>query len=185
MKDRAAVLIDEIQQITTQYKAEFPGRRHAWPKAIKERVQALFALGLKPKVITERTGLSYHTVVYWSSQAKQKQTFHPVKVVTAKSGRHPVPVAKDSVATVTVKRRGRSSSSKSQCFSVDAIVTVTTPQGFIIEGLPRILVGRPRNSYFLLPRSMSSTYGCLILIARPDGTSLISSLIVPSVDCWH
>jgi len=136
MKDRADQIINEIQQITAQYKAEVPGRRHAWPKAIKERVQALFALGLKPKAITEQTGLSYHTVVYWSTQAKQTQKFLPVKVVAAKSRRLPVPIDKAATATVTVKKRGRPSSSKSLGSLLNATVTVTTPDGFIIEGLP-------------------------------------------------
>lgn len=136
MKDRAAQIIDEIQQITAQYKAEVPGRRHAWSKAIKERVHALFAMGLKPKAITERTGLSYHTVVYWSTQAKQTQKLLPVKVVAAKSRRLPVPTVKAAIATVAVKKRGRPSSSKSLGPLLNATVTVTTPDGFIIEGLP-------------------------------------------------
>lgn len=142
MSDRSPALIDEIQQIVSQYKAEVPGNRHAWPKSVKDRVLMLFSLGLKPKAITAQTGLSYHTVIYWSSKYKQgSKSFKQVAVVPGKSPNLPAPSRRRGprpIATVTVKSRSRGSrESKSVGLKgKNLTVTVTTPTGFKVEGLP-------------------------------------------------
>jgi hypothetical protein len=143
--EREAVLIDEIQQIVSQYKIEVPGARHAWPKSVKERVEKLFALGIKPKFIAKRTGLSYHTVSLWNSKAHHSiKAFQPVKVVEARSSSLPVPTKLRSAATVTVKKRGRPKRTATPLAPSASIrhatVTVTTPTGFVIENLPSDVV---------------------------------------------
>lgn len=138
MSSRAAELIQEIRQITSQYKAEVPGHRRAWPEAIKGRVAELFGLGMRPKKISEATGISSHTVSLWKSQFKRKQEFHQVKIIDSRSKSIAIAEPK-SLATVTVrKRRGRPPKTRSQPLEASNLVTVTvtTPEGFRIEGLP-------------------------------------------------
>jgi hypothetical protein len=142
MSGRAAELIQEIRQITLQYKAEVPGRRRAWPEAIRKRVTELFSLGLKTRKISEVTGISIHTLSLWKSQINGGQSFQQLKIIdAAESKAKSLATAKtNSFATVTVaKKRGRPPKVLSpQQLDVSNIVTVTvtTPDGFRIEGVP-------------------------------------------------
>jgi hypothetical protein len=142
MSGRAAELIQEIRQITLQYKAEVPGRRRAWPEAIRKRVTELFSLGLKTKKISEVTGISIHTLSLWKSQINGGQSFQQLKIIdAAESKAKSLATAKaNSFATVTVtKKRGRPPkvlSPQQLDVANNVTVTVTTPDGFRIEGVP-------------------------------------------------
>jgi hypothetical protein len=128
MQDRVADLFDELRQLSTQYKAEVPGGRRAWPKCIKDRVIELAELGVKKPEIADRSGLPYFTVHSWTksqSRKKSASSFVQVKVVKKKPTRERLPV------TVTVKDLRVPTIAASQI----ATVTVTTPNGFRIEGL--------------------------------------------------
>ena len=122
--DRAAQLIDEITQLTIQYKNEVPGGRRAWPKSIKERVFELVDSGAKRGEICERTGIAYHTIHGWLDQRKASlpATFEQVAVVAE------VPTKR--------KRRGPRKSSTVTVKNEVVTVTVKTPNGYVIEGLP-------------------------------------------------
>ena len=102
-------LLQEIIEISAQYRSEVPGRRKTWPKAIRQRVLSLKDLGLSFKAISDQTGIPYYTVLNWRSQAGK---FKQVATVTV-----PTPILKSLPTSVAAK------------------VTVTTPQGYRIEGL--------------------------------------------------
>jgi hypothetical protein len=144
MSGRAAELIQEVRQITLQYKAEVPGHRRAWPEAIKKRVTELFSLGLKTRKISEVTGISIHTLSLWKSQINGGQSFQQLKIIDAaesKAKSELLATAKaNSFATVTVtKKRGRPPkvlSPQQLDVANNVTVTVTTPDGFRIEGVP-------------------------------------------------
>ena len=116
-------LTDEIQQIKAQYRVEITGGRKQWPKAIKDRVLLLRSRGVRLKDLAERTGLPYHTIALWSSEAKRNR-FRELAVVPrpARSPRD------QKIVTVTVPRRPKSSEPEKI-----ATVTVTTPEGFLIQ----------------------------------------------------
>ena len=142
MSGRAAELIQEVRQITLQYKAEVPGHRRAWPEAIKKRVTELFSLGLKTRKISEVTGISIHTLLLWKSQLYGGQSFQQLTIIdAAESKAKSLATAKaNSFATVTVtKKRGRPPkvlSPQQLDVANNVTVTVTTPDGFRIEGVP-------------------------------------------------
>ena len=123
-------LIEEIQQIKVQYKAEVAGGRKQWPRAIRDRVLQLSSAGVRMREISERTGISYHTLASWTAS-----DFHSLPVVRESTN----PTARKKVATVTVAK-----SSKSRVVSKIATVTVKTPEGFVIR------LGSARDAVALL-----------------------------------
>ncbi len=137
MVDEAEQLISEIVQIKNQYVVEVGRGRRAWPKSIKERVARLDEIGISPKVVASRTSIPYDTIVLWRYNRRHgvhgrlKKGFHELKVATAQA-----PLAAPTVgilksATVTVpeiKMRHPSLPPSSS-------LRLTTPTGFIIEGL--------------------------------------------------
>jgi hypothetical protein len=117
MKERQQILLDEIKQISQQYQQQVPGRRKAWPNAIKQRVIALKDLGLSFKAISEQTGLPYFTVLGWrETRGTFRQVSPSQEIVTATVT---VPTCPLIPATVIPT----------------ATVTVATPEGYRIEGL--------------------------------------------------
>ena len=129
MDDRTQNLFSELEQICEQYKEQVPGKRRAWPKAVRERVEELEHLGINGYEISRRIPVPYMTIVSWRSKTKkEKSGFLPVAVVDKKQ----------RPTTVTVKRLGHieSDSIAGLSNSVPTTVTVVTPEGFRIEGLP-------------------------------------------------
>lgn len=122
----AEQLIYEIKQIREQYIDEVGEGRRPWPKSIIDRVLKLGDLGIKPKGISESTLVPYETVCQWRYSRNQRiKKFHNLTVtVPAKSL-----VARSSSATVTVAETAK-----------NVTVTVTTPDGYLIEGLPAEMV---------------------------------------------
>lgn len=121
MVDRASALIEEISQIKTQYVAEVDKGRRAWPKSIKSRIAELDELGVPAKHIAERTGIPYETVILWRYKRRQERAtgFHELKVSASE-----LPVISKSVAVTATKSE----------ISTGPL-TVTTPEGYRIEGL--------------------------------------------------
>lgn len=110
-------LFDEILQIRSQYKAEVDGTHKQWPKAIRERAMRLQELGVSRKNLSQRSGISYHTLAYWSMARKQSAGFHPLAV-------KPPLLPTEGEAATTVTRHKNADHRK-----VFATVTVTTPDG--------------------------------------------------------
>jgi hypothetical protein len=87
--------------------------------------------GLKPKEIAKFTDIPYETVCQWKYQ----------KALSAPKGFHNLTVTAPAIlpahenATVTIK-----SEKNPKILNSNATVTVTTPDGFLIEGLPAHLV---------------------------------------------
>lgn len=119
--ESADEIIAQICHIKDQYEAQVTGQYKQWPLAIKDRVKALAESGMKTKIVAERTGISYHTVISWL-HGPYKKTFRELTVVDKKS----VAVTKKSTAvTATKKSRAVTDVQKS--------VTVKTPDGFLIS----------------------------------------------------
>ena len=120
-RDQSEIVM-ELQSLCAQYKAEVPGRSQAWPKSIKERVAELHALGLGDTDVASLIPIPLQTIYSWrhgkiKKARAQEPDFLPVKVTKS--------------STVTVKGRPRK---KNQPPKVST-VTVTTPNGYRVEGL--------------------------------------------------
>jgi len=123
MGNRQSELLDEVNQLLTQYRQEVPGARRAWPESIKTRVLELRRLGLNYSEIARRTGVPYFTVLRWRDE-KKAPSFEPLAVVPSRS-------SSPKVVTVTVPR----SRSKPRSRPLFATVTVAVPGGIRIEGV--------------------------------------------------
>jgi len=116
-------IIEEIRQIKDQYESQVTGKHKQWPRAIKERVIALTEAGVRSRLVADRTGISYHTVVSWN-QISKKNSFRELTIVdTSKK----VATATRKSATVTVAKKS------SPITDTKKVVTVKTPDGFLIH----------------------------------------------------
>lgn len=122
MGNRQCELLDEVNQLLTQYRQEVPGGRRAWPESIKARVLELRRLGLNYSEIAKRTGVPYFTVLRWRDE-KKAPSFEPLAVVPSRA-------SLPKVVTVTVPK-SRSPRSRPSL----ATVTVAVPGGIRIEGV--------------------------------------------------
>ena|SRR5665213_958883 len=106
-------IFDEIRQLRVQYESEVGRARKAWPKSIRERVSRLVALGVRYKVIAERSEISGNTIYSWMTR-QGEATVSPLSLAQAAFVELPVAVEKTSPrryrkrvhgkpATVTVK----------------------------------------------------------------------------------
>lgn len=103
-------LIEEIKQITVQYRAEVSSGRKPWPKSIIMRVQELISAGFTIKKISVLTGIPYYSILNWRHRGqvnKKDKSFHVVALKTSnqvieKSATVTVPTSINQVGTVTV-----------------------------------------------------------------------------------
>jgi len=118
MVDRAEKLISEIRRLRTRHMKASEGRH--WPEAIKERVAELEVLGLSAKELAARTGLSYHTIVFWRDVRRKtlQRGFHEVQVKAGDASRSSQPAAAMPVPRPQAP-----------------VLRLQTPSGFVIEGL--------------------------------------------------
>ena len=112
-------IFEEIRQLRTQYEAEVGRPRKAWPNSIRDRTARLAGLGLRYKVIAERSGISSNTIYSWMTRSDSKAggetpkpgSFISVPVVATKSLPEPTQKRRYQVRvkspTVTVKIRDR------------------------------------------------------------------------------
>ena len=68
-----AELIRDITQIAQQFKAEIPGGRRPWPKAVKDRALALVKDGMSLTEIAAATGLSPAAIAHLEQLATAAQ----------------------------------------------------------------------------------------------------------------
>ena len=109
MSSREEILIQEIIEISRQYREEVNSKRGAaWPKAIKGRVEELARTGMGAKKIAAATGLPHSTIYTWGPKLTGK--FKEVKALPAIK---PNPIVK----------------------SEDSTLIVVTPKGLRIEGI--------------------------------------------------
>ena len=67
-------IFDEIRQLRVQYESEVGRARKAWPKSIRERVSRLVAVGVRYKVIAERSGIYGNTIYSWTTRQDEPTT---------------------------------------------------------------------------------------------------------------
>jgi hypothetical protein len=118
-------IVDEINQLRMQYLAEVGGGgRKAWPLSIKTRVFKLLSLGHKIKSVAKHTQIPHETIGYWVQYEHKKAKENRPNQLMPKNFQE---------LTVTVNSSGIS---KSTNVEKVVTVTVTTPKGYLIEGLP-------------------------------------------------
>jgi hypothetical protein len=136
-------LLEELRQIVAQYQAEIPGGRKAWPNAIKHRVARLKELGLSFKAISDQTGLPYFTVLGWRDYAAKANDAGQFRQVSPDAAFTAATVAVATLSKDLPAAQGRVSRNApepaalppSAAVTTTATVTVTTPEGFRVEGL--------------------------------------------------
>ena len=116
MTSEAEKIISEINQMREQWFTEVEaGARRTWPKSIRERVMQLIGMKVSCKEIAKLTLIPYETIGQWRHyRKKMERRFHAVQVRNSNN------------ASVTVA--GTESESR------NLTVTVTTPNGYRIEG---------------------------------------------------
>lgn len=137
-------ILDELAQLSSQYKAEVPGARQAWPESVKSRIRLLLDDGMTVAESSRKTGIPYYTLNSWSRQsharfiqAKLSEPQLPANVLPEKKKRGRPRKSHLLPAAVTVANlASRRPSANSVISEVAGTVTVTTPNGFKIEGLP-------------------------------------------------
>lgn len=127
MDAKIASLIDELTQISEQYKSEVPSRRRAWPQSIKKRIFELRRLGVGASRIAAATKIPIQTIYSWHSRKLDVGTFLPVPVVERKS--------ESKTPTVTVRKKRIPTKVQSGAHQNFPTVTVVTPSGYRLEGL--------------------------------------------------
>jgi transposase-like protein len=124
MKKSTSELLAEIKQVQAQYLDEVGrGGHKVWPKSIKERVLSLAAHLGSAKEAAKLCEISPHTIYQWRLRARRSQ-FKSLSVVDRSD--------KSPTVTVTNDRRSRRQSNES------LTVTVTSPGGYIVEGLSSV-----------------------------------------------
>ncbi len=150
MSELKSDLFDQLSQLCKQYKVEVPGQRQAWPESVKMLIRKLIAVGTSVPEIARVSGISYFTINKWSRDARKPvappSSFVEAKVVEASARSLLVPPRRrgrpKSTATVTVAepkiRLGSTLAAMNDGIAacVAVTVTVTTPSGFKLEGLP-------------------------------------------------
>ena len=138
-KEKISSIFHELEQICSQYEEQVPGRRRAWPNAIKERIYELKSLGLSSRQIAKRVPVPYMTIISW---AKRSPKFLAVKVKASC----------DSPAATSALKAPRATPSAPRSYDACNVTTVTvvTPAGLRVEGLPleiaMNLLGLPTQS---------------------------------------
>lgn len=136
MVDQASQIIQEIQQIKSQYVAEVGKGRRVWPRSIKERAARLDELGVPAKAVAKQTGISYETLILWRHHRRHGiGKFHEVKVDTQVALPAP-PATPKNVATAILK----TGTVTVPNFEIPPSATpqglrLTMPNGFVVEGL--------------------------------------------------
>ena len=126
-KRRESEIVDEIRQISNQYRAEVPSGRKAWPISIKDRVRELKSFGMADTKISSLTGISAQTIWGWKI-GKSNQIMNPESASF-------LPVAVKEPSTVTVETQKVSNQIADRNEKFISTVTVVTPNGYRIEGL--------------------------------------------------
>ena len=150
MSELKSDLFDQLSQLCRQYKVEVPGQRQAWPESVKVLIRKLIASGTPAPEIARVSGISYFTINKWSRDARKSaappSSFVEARVVGAsprsllapprRRGR-PKRIATVTVAEPKIKIASTLAGVNDEIAACVAVtVTVTTPSGFKLEGLP-------------------------------------------------
>ena len=150
MVEHAKQLIHEIQQIKTQSVAEVGKGRRVWPRSIKERTEQLDKMGVPVKAVAAETGIPYETLILWRySRRRAAAERAEFDTNTSKVKFHELKVSPKEGLSQVVGRASSVSKSISQSGSVTVPgfemprqlpapaggLRLTTPNGFIVEGL--------------------------------------------------
>jgi len=120
--DETESLFSEIVQMRVQYVAEVGLGRRKWPRSIRERILRLVDLGLRLRLIAERSGVPYETVCQWKYQRSQRAgAFHSLPVVAEPKNEGAI----TNAGTVTVPAN--------EIAKNERPVTVRTPDGYWIR----------------------------------------------------
>ncbi len=122
-------ILDQIRQIKEQYESQVTGKHKQWPRAIKDRVVALTGSGMKIQVLSDRTGISRHTVASWTAKLARRK-FQEITVSQRPRGRPP--------KALNLKHRNRTDTKKIVTVAShrrNGSVTMVTPTGYKVEGL--------------------------------------------------
>lgn len=126
MGERVQQIISEVIQMRDQYFAEVGAdARRTWPKSIRERIILLDSMNVARREIAELTGVPYDTIIQWRHYEKKRErrNFHSIEVKTEK------PLKKETTRLPSVL-----TAAPSKTFVPDVTVTVTSPDGYRIEG---------------------------------------------------
>lgn len=126
MREEAQQIISEVIQMRDQYFSEVGAdARRTWPKSIRERVMLLDSMKMGRKEIAELTGVPYDTIIQWRHYEKKRErrNFHSLEVKTDRSNKKEISQL-PSVLTAPPPKP----------FVPDVTVTVTSPDGYRIEG---------------------------------------------------
>lgn len=126
MGERVQQIIGEVIQMRDQYFAEVGAdARRTWPKSIRERIILLDSMKVSRKEIAESTGVPYDTIIQWRHYEKKRErrNFHTLEVKTAK------PLKKETLRLPAVL-----AAAPPKPFVRDVTVTVTSPDGYRVEG---------------------------------------------------
>ena len=130
-------LISEIQEIKAQYKLEVSTARHTWPRSIKERVLALYRLGINCHKISGLTQVPEPTVSYWckpeASKARDQRRRHKERAVKNEQGKFLPVISRSQPLTV--------GSPKPLVPGILHPITVSLPGGIKVRGvtLPELI----------------------------------------------
>lgn len=144
MTESQNTILNELAQLSSQYKAEVPGVRRAWPESVKSRIRLLLEDGMTAAEVSRKTGIPYFTLNSWRQrsharfiQAKLSEPQLPANALPEKRKRGRPRKSHLLPATVTVANlASRKPLVSSVTSEASGTVTVTTPNGFKIEGLP-------------------------------------------------
>ena len=65
MTESQSTILNELVQLRSQYKAEVPGVRQAWPESVKSRIRLLLDDGMTAAEVSRQTGIPYYTLNSW------------------------------------------------------------------------------------------------------------------------
>ena len=127
MEERSSNLLNEIQQLIEQYKAEVPGGRKAWPESIKQRAMELRTTGMSFHEMSKQTGIAYHTLLSWRGRLP-RETAHQRFRELAVTNQPQINVIPATLTTVTVGK-------KRKYTKAQTAITVTVGKGIVVSGL--------------------------------------------------
>lgn len=144
MEAHHEAVIDEVRQIAAQYRKEVPGKRKAWPEAIKKRALKLYDSGMSFKEIADRAELPYYTLLTWNYARKhRKASFEPVLVVKERKAPPAPPPATPVTVAVAAKRpalvRKQSKAGPSNAATVTVAVRGMKVEGVTCDFLARLI----------------------------------------------
>jgi len=138
-------LVAEIRELSEQYRQEVTTARRTWPNSIRDRVTALYRLGVKCFRIAKLTGVPEPTVTSWCKPRGAQRALLSKRRVCATVGSPgcflPAQVIQDSqtptvrAAGSQIEGRARPVATSLHPDSPGPVIIVRFPNGIQVEGL--------------------------------------------------